>query len=157
MYENILLVLHVIYIYMMKTYKNLFWNNFFDIYLIWLFIKNIQNFIWLLIFTESAKTFNKLEKLKLIICLIEYNFFVKKKSNPYDTRQEWDGKPSLNIMEPCGEIRIYNHKTNDRNITRENGEYTQTPFLKPRKKNGCETDKGREESGDSSSWWNWRI
>lgn len=50
-------------------------------------------------------------------------------------------------MKPCGEIRIYNHKTNDHNITRENGEYIQTPFLKPRKKNGCETDKGREESG----------
>lgn len=59
--------------------------------------------------------------------------------------------------EACGEIRIYNHKTNDCNITRENGEYTQTLFLKLRKKNGCETDKGKEEPEDRSSWWNWRI
>ena len=58
---------------------------------------------------------------------------------------------SRNEMKPCGEIRIYTHKTNDRKITRENGEYTQTPFLKLRKKNSCETDKGREEPGDSSS------
>lgn len=63
--------------YMYNENLKIYFEIIFDIYLIWLFIKNIQNFIWLLIFTESSKTFNKLEKLKLIICLIGYNFIVK--------------------------------------------------------------------------------